>query len=46
MYEGEWREGKRWGNGTWTSKDGCVYRGEWKDNTCEGKGYHDEQATL
>ena len=41
-YDGEFREGKRWGLGLYTSKEGekgMLYNGEWRDNICSGKGF-------
>ena len=31
-YEGDWRNGKYHGQGTFTSKDGEKFVGEWKDD--------------
>ena len=38
MYEGEWRDGKQNGNGTFTWADGNRYEGAWKDNHMHGQG--------
>ena len=37
-FEGQFKEGKRNGQGTFTSPDGEKYVGEWKDNKFHGKG--------
>jgi len=37
-YEGEWKNGKRDGQGTLTSPDGSVYKGGWKNNRMHGQG--------
>jgi hypothetical protein len=38
FYEGEWRHGLREGQGTFRSKGGHVYSGEWKENVLHGFG--------
>ncbi len=35
---GEWKDGKRHGQGTYTWADGKKYIGEWKDDKKHGKG--------
>jgi len=45
-YDGEWKNGKRDGQGTLTYPDGSKYTGEWKINRMHGKGvktYADDQ---
>jgi len=37
-YDGEWKEGQRYGNGTLTYEDGAKYEGEWKDGEMDGTG--------
>ena len=37
-YEGEWKDGKKHGQGTYTWSNGDVYEGEWKDNNPNGQG--------
>ena len=37
-YEGEWREGQRYGSGTYCKPNGDVYEGEWKGDLVDGKG--------
>ena len=37
-YEGEWKDGKRNGNGAYTFADGKKYVGEFKDNKRHGQG--------
>ena len=39
-YEGEWKDGKRHGQGTFTFPDGRKYVGEWKDGKRDGQGTH------
>ncbi len=41
-YEGEWKDGKRDGRGTYYSANGDRYEGQWKDNKQHGRGtyYH------
>jgi len=38
QYVGEWKDGKRHGQGTFTFADGEVYEGEWKDGKRTGQG--------
>ena len=38
VYEGEIKDGKRHGRGSWTGPDGKKYEGEWKDNKRHGRG--------
>ena len=38
VYEGDWKDGKRNGNGTYTFADGGVFVGEYKDSKKNGKG--------
>jgi len=38
MYVGEWKDGKKNGQGTWTWSDGMGYVGEWKDGNEHGQG--------
>ncbi|MDY6826232.1 MAG: hypothetical protein SVV67_03510 [Bacillota bacterium] len=38
VYEGEWRNGRRHGQGTWSRPDGCRYTGEWADDKPNGLG--------
>jgi len=42
IYEGEWLNGQRDGNGSQTWQDQSKFVGEWKDNQANGKGtlYH------
>ena len=40
-YEGEFKNGMRWGEGTQSYKDGSVYTGEWVKHRKEGKGVLD-----
>ena len=37
-YEGNFKGGKKNGQGLWTGCDGCSYEGEWVDDLCEGFG--------
>ena len=37
-YVGEWKNDKRFGNGTYTHADGWKYVGEWKDGKKDGNG--------
>jgi hypothetical protein len=37
-YDGEWKNGKRDGQGTLTYTDGSKYTGEWKNNRMHGQG--------
>ena len=36
-YEGQWKDGKRSGNGIWKHKNG-FYEGEWKNDSFNGRG--------
>ena len=36
--DGEWKDGKYHGQGTYTFKDGSKYVGEWKDDKYHGQG--------
>ena len=38
VYEGDWKDGKRHGKGTYKYADGRVYEGDWKDDNKHGKG--------
>ena len=38
MYIGEWKDGKRNGQGTYTFQEGSRYEGEWKDGKYNGQG--------
>ena len=38
VYDGEWQDGKRHGNGTMTFSDGAHYEGEWRDGEKHGHG--------
>ncbi|MFO8191278.1 MAG: hypothetical protein R6U08_00645 [Bacillota bacterium] len=38
VYEGEWRNGRRHGQGTWSRPDGCLFTGEWADDKPNGLG--------
>jgi hypothetical protein len=38
QYEGEWKNGKRAGQGTLTYADGSKYSGSWENNRMHGKG--------
>lgn len=38
VYEGEWKDGKRNGQGKCTWASGSVYKGEWKDGKFNGQG--------
>ena len=38
-YEGEWRDGRPHGQGTYTTADGTIYEGSWREGCfgeCEG----------
>ena len=37
-YEGEWKDGKRHGQGKFTYASGDTYEGEWKDGKSHGQG--------
>ncbi len=37
-YEGEWRDGRRHGWGTFVHPDGYRFEGEWKEGNRHGKG--------
>ena len=37
-YNGEWKDGKREGNGKMKYNYGNIYEGEWKNDAMEGKG--------
>ena len=37
-YDGEWKDDKKHGQGTYTFADGAKYVGEWKDDKYHGKG--------
>ena len=39
-YEGQWKDGKRDGQGTWFFTNGDRYEGQWKDNKQHGRGTH------
>ena len=41
VYEGEWREGKRCGQGKLTLADGAEYNGEWFDDEKHGSGLYE-----
>ena len=41
-YEGEWKDGKRHGNGIYTYLDGSYYEGEWVDDKMHGKGEYND----
>lgn len=38
VYEGNWEDGTRAGQGKMTYKNGAVYEGEWQGDKCHGKG--------
>ena len=38
VYDGEFMNGKRNGQGTFSFEDGVVYRGQWKDDNFHGQG--------
>jgi len=38
VYDGEFMNGKRNGQGTFSFEDGAVYRGQWKDDNFHGQG--------
>ena len=38
LYEGEWKDDKKHGQGKVTYSDGAVYEGEWKDGERHGQG--------
>ena len=40
IYDGEWKQGVKSGNGMWKSINNESYIGEWKDSKCEGYGVH------
>ena len=37
-YKGEWKDGKKHGQGILTYANGGKYEGEWKDNKKHGRG--------
>ena len=37
-YAAEWMEGKRSGQGTFTSNDGAIYEGQWENDEFSGEG--------
>ena len=39
-YEGEWKDDKMHGHGTYTFHDGDKYEGEWKDDKMHGQGIY------
>jgi hypothetical protein len=39
-YEGEWKDGKKCGQGVLTYADGGRYEGEWKDDKASGQGVY------
>ena len=48
-YTGEFKDGKKHGQGTWISTDGEKYSGEWKDGKKYGQGtltYPDEDIFV
>lgn len=38
VYEGQWKNGERFGKGKLMWKDGSIYEGYWRDNKTNGKG--------
>lgn len=40
IYDGEWKQGVKSGNGMWKGINNESYIGEWKDSKCEGYGVH------
>ena len=48
VYEGEFMNGKRNGQGTFSFEDGGVYRGQWKDDKFHGQGviFHSNGTEL
>ncbi len=38
IYQGEWVEGKAWGEGTFVKKGTSIYIGQWKNDQQHGKG--------
>ena len=38
VYKGEWKQGKMWGKGHLTNKDGTSYVGDFEDNFFHGNG--------
>ena len=44
-YVGEFKDGKRDGEGKWEIK-GCSYEGEWKLDSCHGKGKFINQGDV
>ena len=48
VYEGEWKDNKRNGHGTYKWSNGDVYEGEWKNNQPNGKGtfHFDERNQI
>ena len=40
MYEGEYIDDKRNGEGKMTWPDGSIYEGDWKDDLRNGRGKH------
>ncbi|KAG2495201.1 hypothetical protein HYH03_006807 [Edaphochlamys debaryana] len=39
LYDGQWRRGKRHGQGSYDNVDGFSYRGGWEDDVATGFGY-------
>jgi hypothetical protein len=37
-YDGEWKDGEKYGEGEYLWKDGTKYIGSWKNGTRNGKG--------
>ena len=38
VYEGQFKDGKQHGQGTYTAPDGYQYTGEWLEGVIQGKG--------
>ena len=37
MYEGEWKDGEKWGRGSYYFLNKDIYEGYWKNGTRHGK---------
>ena len=45
-YEGEWKNGKPHGKGTYKLPNGSKYTGEWKEGVLDGRGIYIEPSGL
>ena len=45
-YMGEWKDGKKHGQGTFTFPDGEIYEGEWKDGTPWNLTIYDKDGNI